>query len=65
MKMQYVFLDRESCLQSKYFIKYEEKQMLRIQVVKDNNLLNNILFQGKGWSTARVPLNASSNMKVH
>ncbi|XP_052705082.1 uncharacterized protein LOC128180917 isoform X1 [Crassostrea angulata] len=60
-----ISVDRESCLQAKYFINYEKEQMLRIQVVKDNNLLNNILFQGKGWSTARVPLNASSNMKIY
>lgn len=60
-----MFLDRESCLQAKYFINYEKEQMLRIQVVKDNNVMDNRLFQGKGWSTARVPMNASFNMKVH
>lgn len=63
--MQCMFSDRESCLHAKYFINYEDEQMLRIQVVKDTSLLNNRLFHGKGWSTARVPLNASSNLKVH
>lgn len=57
-----ISVDSESCLQAKYFINYEEEQMLRIQVVNENTLLNNRLFHGKGWATAHVPLNASSNL---
>ncbi|XP_019919461.2 uncharacterized protein [Magallana gigas] len=60
-----VSVKRESCLHLKYFTEYEEEQMLRILVVKDNNLLNSRLFHGKGWSTARVPLYASSNIKIY
>lgn len=63
--VQNVSVELESCLQVKYFIHDQENQRLRIKVEKENNQLIDRLFQGKDWSTARITLNAMSNMKIH
>ncbi|XP_061167096.1 uncharacterized protein LOC133175957 [Saccostrea echinata] len=39
--------------------------MLRIQVIKDEQLMSNRLFQGGDWSTASVSVGASSRIKIH
>jgi hypothetical protein len=38
--------------------------MLRIQVVRDDHLIKNKLFQGRDWSTARVSIKAATGVKV-
>lgn len=63
--VQNVSVGLESCLQVKYFIHDQENQRLRIKVEKENNQLIDRLFQGKDWSTARITLNAMSNIKIH
>ncbi|XP_048726961.2 uncharacterized protein LOC125645464 isoform X2 [Ostrea edulis] len=60
-----ITLKSKSCLQVKYFARDPTKQMLRIQVIKDNHLMSNKLFQGRDWSTARVSLAAASHVKIH
>ncbi|XP_048726962.2 uncharacterized protein LOC125645465 isoform X2 [Ostrea edulis] len=60
-----ITLKSDSCLQVKYFSRDPTNQMIRIQVVKDDHLINNKVFQGRDWSTARVSIKAATGIKIH
>lgn len=42
----------------------DDKQMLRVQAIEGNRIIANLLLQGVGLSTARIPLKISSSVKV-
>ena len=42
----------------------DDKQMLRVQAIEGNRIIANLLLQGVGLSTARIPLKTSSSVKV-
>ncbi|XP_062591116.1 uncharacterized protein LOC134252644 [Saccostrea cucullata] len=60
-----ISLKTDSCLQVKYFTRDPTKQSLRIQVIRNGHLISNRLFRERDWSTARISIKASSEIKIH
>ncbi|XP_078332359.1 uncharacterized protein LOC144625438 isoform X3 [Crassostrea virginica] len=60
-----VTIEKESCLQFKYVMQDDDKQMLRVQAIEGNRIIANLLLQGIGLSTARIPLKTSSSVKIY